>query len=212
MTRRGIIRQSAALRLTALTMTKAVYGPVLCHGPLGPGKDGHPQRRQQIHRPLQLPTSLHCACSRWVAGGYGVSLFFLWLASQPSEAAETCPEEVTMKRGAVYWVNFDPALGGEVQKRRPVVTVCNDAAIRTLNCVQGVPLTSKTGKVLPAEALVQLVGVANKAMADQVRKVAKQRIGDHIGELSAGDVRTVEKALRNVPPASCRLCLRSSAA
>src|SRR5579862_5912966 len=46
------------------------------------------------------------------------------------------------------------------------------------------------------EQVVQLGGVARKAMADQVRTVAKQRIGDRIGELSADDMRAVEKALR----------------
>ncbi len=101
-----------------------------------------------------------------------------------------------MKRGEVYWVNFDPALGGEVRKRRPAVIVSNDAANRALNRVQVVPLTSKIGKVYPSEALVHLDTEERKAMADQLRTVAKQRIGDRIGMLSADDMRAVEKALR----------------
>ena len=35
-----------------------------------------------------------------------------------------------MRRGEVYWVDFDPARGGEIQKRRPAVLVSNDAAAR----------------------------------------------------------------------------------
>lgn len=38
-----------------------------------------------------------------------------------------------MKRGDVWWVNFDPAVRGEVRKERPAVIVSNDAANKNLN-------------------------------------------------------------------------------
>ena len=31
-----------------------------------------------------------------------------------------------MNRGDVYWVNFDPAVGSEIQKKRPAVIVSNN--------------------------------------------------------------------------------------
>jgi mRNA interferase MazF len=101
-----------------------------------------------------------------------------------------------MHRGAVYWVDFDPARGGEIQKRRPVVIVSNDAAVRAQNRVQVVPLTRNVERVYSWEALVQLGGVPHKALADQIRTVTKERLLDRIGALSPGDLLAVERAIR----------------
>jgi mRNA interferase MazF len=100
-----------------------------------------------------------------------------------------------MRRGEVYWVEVDPARG-EIQKRRPAVIVGNNAATRAQNRVQVVPLTSNTKAVLRWEALVHLSGVPHKALADQIRTVAKDRLTDLIGTLSPRDLLAVEQALR----------------
>ena len=55
--------------------------------------------------------------------------------------------------GEVWWINFDPSLGGEMQKTRPAVIVSNNASNRTVNRLQVVPLTSRTDRVYPCEAL-----------------------------------------------------------
>jgi mRNA interferase MazF len=101
-----------------------------------------------------------------------------------------------MRRGDVYWVDFDPARGGEIQKRRPAVIVSNNAATRIQNRVQVVPLTSNTTTVHRWEALVSINGASSKALADQIRTVAKERLTDHIGTLSLHDLLAMEKALR----------------
>ena len=101
-----------------------------------------------------------------------------------------------MLRGEVWWVNFDPSLGGEVQKTRPAVIVSNDASNRTLNRVQVVPITSHTERVYRCEAIVSLNGERRKAMADQIATVSKLRLGTRFGILSSTDVRLIDGAIR----------------
>jgi mRNA-degrading endonuclease toxin of MazEF toxin-antitoxin module len=40
------------------------------------------------------------------------------------------PRTWSMKRGEVWWVEFDPSIGTEIRKTRPVVIMSNDAANR----------------------------------------------------------------------------------
>lgn len=100
------------------------------------------------------------------------------------------------RRGAIYWVDFTGSRDGEITKVRPAVVVSNDVANRHLNRVQVVRLTSNTGRIYPGEALVDLNGRSRKAMADQIATVAKERIGDFLGQLTAEDMRRVEQAIK----------------
>jgi mRNA interferase MazF len=63
-----------------------------------------------------------------------------------------------MKRGDVWWVNFDPSVGGEIQRERPAVIISNDMANRFLNRVQVVPITSNIDRLYPSEAYVTING------------------------------------------------------
>jgi mRNA interferase MazF len=97
-----------------------------------------------------------------------------------------------MKRGEVWWVNFDPSVGGEIQKQRPAVIVSNDAANRFLNRLQVVPMTSQIDRVYPSEAVVRVGRQQSKVMADQITTVSKQRLADRMGRLSGSDLAKVE--------------------
>ena len=101
-----------------------------------------------------------------------------------------------MKRGEVWWVNFDPSVGGEIRKQRPAVILSNDVSNRFLNRSQAVPLTTKVHRLYPSEAYVMLNGEQHKALADQLTTVSKSRFTDQIGRLSSADVRKVEQAVK----------------
>ena len=101
-----------------------------------------------------------------------------------------------MRQREVWWVSFDPSTSGEIKKKRPAVIISNNASNRFLNRVQVVPLTSKTDRLYPSEAVVVFEGKESKAMADQLATVSKTRLFRRADILSQEDMRKIEEALK----------------
>ena len=99
-----------------------------------------------------------------------------------------------MKRGEVWWVAFDPALGSEIQKTRPAIIVSNDSANRNLKCVVVVPLTTNTSRVFPGEARVSVAGEFGKPISDQVMAADKLRLQDKLANQYQTESQQGEKA------------------
>lgn len=100
-----------------------------------------------------------------------------------------------MMRGEVWWINFEPSIGGEIRKQRPAIIVSNDAANHYLNRVQVVPITSNVNRLYPSEAYVTFRGKKSKAMADQITTVSKKRLINPVGSISKTEMEGVGKVI-----------------
>ncbi|HUY28216.1 MAG TPA: type II toxin-antitoxin system PemK/MazF family toxin [Candidatus Binataceae bacterium] len=106
-----------------------------------------------------------------------------------------------MRRGEIYYADLSPTVGSEINKRRPVLIVSNEANNRAANTVTVLPITSNVSKVYPFEILLSPkdsgLPKTSKAQAQQIRTIAKERIrGAALGRLSAAVMRAAEDAMR----------------
>jgi len=99
------------------------------------------------------------------------------------------------KRGEVWWVNFDPSVGGEIKKKRPAIIMSNDMANENMNRVQAVPLTSNTNKLYPVECVVTIKGKQSKALGDQITTISKMRLVSKFGKITNEDMASVERVV-----------------
>jgi mRNA interferase MazF len=106
-----------------------------------------------------------------------------------------------MKRGEIYYANLNPAVGSEMNKRRPVLVVSNDANNRAADTVTIIPITSNVTRIYPFEVLITPedsgLSKPSKVQAQQVRTISKQRIAANIvGNLNPEMMQLIDAALK----------------
>ena len=106
-----------------------------------------------------------------------------------------------MKRGDIYYAVLHPAVGSEMDKRRPVLIVSNNINNKAANTLTILPITSNVNRVYPFEVLLnpEVSGLtkASKAQAQQIRTISKQRIiGEVIGSLNEEIMLLIDAALK----------------
>jgi len=101
-----------------------------------------------------------------------------------------------IKRGDVFWVSFDPSVGGEIKKKRPAVVLSTDKANPYLNRVVVIPLSSKISRIYPSEAKISFQNKESKAMADQIRTISKGRLISKIGSLPLEQMEKIENKIK----------------
>lgn len=100
------------------------------------------------------------------------------------------------RRGDIYWVALDPALGTEIRKTRPAVVISNDSCNRYGSRVVVLPVTSNLDSFYPGEARISIRGAPARALGDQIRSIDKSRLRSRIGTLSRDELLDVEEAVR----------------
>ena len=106
-----------------------------------------------------------------------------------------------MKRGDVYDARLDPTEGSEQAGWRPVVIVSRDAITNASNVIIAVPCTTlRPGRrIYPSQVVLRPpeggLDVPSVALCEQVRAIAKSRLGRQRGALSTHALGALDRAL-----------------
>ncbi len=111
------------------------------------------------------------------------------------------PRFAKPKRGEVWRVNLDPAVGHEIQKVRPVVVVTNDIYNVHNWVVIVVPFTTRDAAqydqvlVLPPEG-----GLTNPSVTlpDQMTAIDRSRLVKRLGRLNSTTMIQIDQSLKIV--------------
>jgi len=100
------------------------------------------------------------------------------------------------RRGDIYCVALDPALGTEIRKTRPAVVISNDSCNRYGSRVVVLPITSNVESLYPGEARVEVRGSPGRVLGDQIRSIDKKRLRSRVGRLTKEELLKVENAIQ----------------
>lgn len=107
---------------------------------------------------------------------------------------------LTIGRGDVLLVDFEPTQEGEANKIRLAVVMSNNANNQFAPTITVLPLTTNTRKLYPFQVLLEAsitgLDADSKAQAEQVRTVSKKRVKGFVKSLPDEVVEKLEQALR----------------
>ncbi|WP_076606192.1 type II toxin-antitoxin system PemK/MazF family toxin [Cystobacter fuscus] len=105
------------------------------------------------------------------------------------------------KRGEIWWVNFDPSAGAEIQKTRPALVVSADG-LGKLPLRIVVPITDWKPNHANSHWFVEIqpnpsngLSKASGADAFQVKSVSLRRFRDKVGVVTAAQLEDVAAAI-----------------
>ena len=90
-----------------------------------------------------------------------------------------------IRRGDIWWVDFEPTQGAEIRKTRPAVVITADALNRARRTVVVVPLSTGPEPHPPVVVATPSAGARSVAVCDQLRAVGveapRERLVGHLG-------------------------------
>ena len=112
------------------------------------------------------------------------------------------PGRVTYpRRGEIYLVSFDPAVGSEIQKTRPALILQNDIANRHSPITIVAALTSQFEEPLyPTEVLITPpeggLTVSSIVLLNQIRSIDRRRLVRRLGTVTQETLERVNRAMQ----------------
>jgi mRNA interferase MazF len=108
---------------------------------------------------------------------------------------------ISLKRGEVYLVNFDPVVGAEIKKTRPALILQNDIANRYSPLTIVSAITSQYGDQLyPTEVLLRAgeggTSLDSVVLLNQIRSVDRARLVKRLGAVPSETMHRVHRALQ----------------
>jgi mRNA interferase MazF len=108
---------------------------------------------------------------------------------------------ISPKRGEVYLVSFDPALGTEIQKTRPALILQNDIANRHSPITIVAAITSQFEEPLyPTEVLITPpeggLSVPSVVLLNQIGSIDRRRLVRRLGTVAPGTMERVNRAIQ----------------
>jgi mRNA interferase MazF len=107
----------------------------------------------------------------------------------------------TIRRGEIWWVEFDPVRGSEQGGTRPALVIQNDVGNRTSSVTIVAAITSGYGRAYPFQVAVlpEECGLDRPSLVllNQLRTVDKARLLRRAGQLSPERMRDIERALKH---------------
>lgn len=102
-----------------------------------------------------------------------------------------------MKRSDVYWVDFGNCVGNIQGGLRLAVVVQNNDGNRYSPTTIVCPMTTRIKKMyLPTHVLVNVKGLNNVVLCEQVMTVNRSNFRNQVGSLSKEDMLKVDESLR----------------
>lgn len=103
------------------------------------------------------------------------------------------------KRGQIWLVSLDPAIGHEIKKTRPALVISNDVNNKLADTITVIPITSKTEKIYPFEVLLSKEEANlfkdSKVKCNQIRTIDKRRLIKFLSSASEKKLKEIEKAI-----------------
>jgi mRNA interferase MazF len=104
------------------------------------------------------------------------------------------------RRGAVHYIQFDPAVGHEIRKMRPAVIISNDHMNELASTILVMPITGGHFTYyhwIPLKPPEGGIKKPSSIVTEQIRAVDKRRVKRRLGTVSPETMAKIEDAIRD---------------